>query len=62
MRDFLRSDLERWRGTRKAFWMGKGNVCLETGGGDSEPSSLDRGSNLLVSESKAVTFGKVVGL
>ena len=45
----VRSDLERWRGTRKALWMGKGNVCLEIGGDDGDPCSLDTGSNLLLS-------------
>ena len=45
----VRSDLERWRGTRKALWMGIGNVCLEIGGDDHDPSSLDTGSSLLVS-------------
>lgn len=45
----VRSDLERWRGTRKALWMSKGNVCLEIGRDIRDPCSLDTRSNLLVS-------------
>ena len=29
--------------------MGKGNVCLEIGGDEGDPCSLDTGSNLLLS-------------
>lgn len=34
-----RLDLERWRGSRQTFQMGKRSVCPEIGGGDSEPTS-----------------------
>lgn len=37
LKDIL--DLERWRGSRQAFQMGKCSMCLEIGGGDSEPTS-----------------------